>query len=160
MFKYCLRNADRKQTNSQHPSLNWLAKNRHPFLFDAVIGGIGPSTRITATRPSIQGPVASVMLRAAVCWLASLAAQLLQICLPSAWCCPSKCWVSNERQHRAAKSTDEKKERKREKKGTERRETQQRCKQILMRVPVNLNMKTLCGVLQRYPCIYVFKVLD
>lgn len=69
------------------------------------------------------------MQRAVVCWLASRAPQLLQICLLSAWCSPSKCWVSNERQHKAAKEHWWK-ERKEEKGDWEKRNS--RCKQTLM----------------------------
>lgn len=52
------------------------------LLFDAVIGQLYRAR---------QGPVASATKRAVVCWLASHAPQLLQICLLSAWCSPSKC---------------------------------------------------------------------
>lgn len=44
------------------------------------------------------------------------------------------------------------------KEGTGRRETQQRCEQILKLL--TWNMKTLRGELQRYPCIYVCVVLE
>lgn len=108
-----------------------------------------------ATRQSIQGPVASVMQRAVLCWLASCTPQLLQICLLSAPRSPSKCWVSNEKAAQSSRGALMKRN-KRGENERERGETQQRREPILLLE--SLNMKILCSVLQRYLLLFAFKV--
>lgn len=102
---------------------------------------------------SMQGPVASVIQTAEVYWLASNAPQLLQICLLSAPCSPNKCWVSNERQHRAEKEHWWKEG---------KRKNRQRCEQMLMLVlaqsPKNENIAWCATEISLDLCLQSYSV--
>lgn len=96
------------------------------------------------------------MQRAVLCWLASCMPQRLQICLPSASRSPSKCWVSNEKAAQSSKGALMKRKKKRgEKWAWERRNSTKMGPILLFK---SLNMKILCSVLLRYPCLVAFKV--